>query len=205
MSRPDELNEMRERGDAHGYRDGASWKFKEDEIRRIADEIKSGGRREDDMGNLSLGDDLELADEYGNEASDESILVSEEELGHSGESTSSTIIGKMGDKAKQNDSDLKLDSAGSSMAFLPDAGKGTDMKLVDGVDSDLTIASDIDLDSDVTLVPGGSADSDVSLIPTGKTDLELPAPGKSDVLTGTDMKLKSGLSGGTGGLGQRTS
>ena len=31
----DEINEMRERGEIHAYRDGGSWKFREDEVERV--------------------------------------------------------------------------------------------------------------------------------------------------------------------------
>ncbi len=33
---PDELTEMRSRNEIFGYRDGASWKFKPEEIERVA-------------------------------------------------------------------------------------------------------------------------------------------------------------------------
>ena len=42
----DELNNMRLSGEIHGVRDGSSWKFKSDELDRIADERGiSAGRR----------------------------------------------------------------------------------------------------------------------------------------------------------------
>src|SRR5687767_2084851 len=102
---PEELGEMRQRGEIHGYRDGGSWKFKTDEVERVKGE--RGGTMSDPFG----GDDLtfkdtdsltqhdltlsDLSQEPPMEAlEDESILVSEEALGHSGESTSSTVIGK---------------------------------------------------------------------------------------------------------------
>ena len=59
---PDELIELRASGDIHGYRDGASWKFKEDEIERFANEkgINVGGAPgssidlDDDLSDLSF-------------------------------------------------------------------------------------------------------------------------------------------------------
>ncbi len=85
---PDRLVEMRSNGEIRGFRDGASWKFKDDEIDRAKAELaESGGGLEDDLLSFEdAGSSLDLEN-------DESILVSEEELGHSGESTSSTIIG----------------------------------------------------------------------------------------------------------------
>ena len=32
----DQLGDMRSRGEIHGYRDGGSWKFKTDEVERVA-------------------------------------------------------------------------------------------------------------------------------------------------------------------------
>lgn len=110
---PDRLVEMRSNGEIRGFRDGASWKFKDDEIDRAKAELaESGDGLEDDLLSFDdTGSSLDLAD-------DESILVSEEELGHSGESTSSTIIGKATDplsaesdltlSVEDDDSDLKL-------------------------------------------------------------------------------------------------
>ena len=34
------FSELRQRGEIHGYRDGASWKFKPEEIQRVADEFE---------------------------------------------------------------------------------------------------------------------------------------------------------------------
>ena len=46
---PDEVVEWRSAGEIHGYRDGASWKFKLDEIKRVAEEkgIKLAGEGSD--------------------------------------------------------------------------------------------------------------------------------------------------------------
>ena len=75
----DELNEMRLRGEIHGVRDGSSWKFKSDEIERVAGEkgiSPSGGDVTDEDDELDLGglepaatSDLELDLEAG-DASD---------------------------------------------------------------------------------------------------------------------------------------
>ncbi len=39
---PEELVEMRSRGEIFGYRDGASWKFKPEEIERVQNEMDGG-------------------------------------------------------------------------------------------------------------------------------------------------------------------
>ena len=72
------LAEMRERQKVHGYRDGSSWKFKPEDIERlIAD--REAAEQEGEFAEVDEDPD--------------SILLSEVELGQSGESTSSTIIG----------------------------------------------------------------------------------------------------------------
>ena len=46
---PDQLVEMRSNGDIHGYRDGASWKFKEEEIARVKEELAGGGAADSEL------------------------------------------------------------------------------------------------------------------------------------------------------------
>lgn len=113
---PEELTDLRSRNEIFGYRDGATWKFKVEEIERVKSARGPGTRpgsfAEDldddlvDVGDLSLTDndddfaDLSMDDDVlefsGGEDSD-SILVSEEELGKSDENTASTIIGEADD------------------------------------------------------------------------------------------------------------
>jgi excisionase family DNA binding protein len=49
---PDQLIEMRSRGEIYGYRDGGSWKFKEEEIERVLAE-------RGDPAAAAMGDDLD--------------------------------------------------------------------------------------------------------------------------------------------------
>lgn len=210
---PDRLVEMRSNGDIRGFRDGASWKFKDDEIDRAKAELaESGGGLEDDLLSFDdTGSSLELAD-------DESILVSEEELGHSGESTSSTIIGKAAAPASA-DSDLTLsvEDDDSDLKLAP-SGPGSDLTLAadsaigggSGIDSELSLTEPTDggskVGSDVTLVPGVGR-SGVSLVPDPGSDkgMELgESSDDSDIgdLFGDDseLTLESPGSGGTGNL-----
>ena len=102
---PDELTEMRSRGDIFGYRDGSSWKFKIEEVERVQQErgasgsgLGSGiiGASEEDFDELlgsnpSLGSNAglsginvggpSLAGSTPGDSHDESILVSEDALG----------------------------------------------------------------------------------------------------------------------------
>ena len=105
---PERLTEARSRNEIFGYRDGATWKFKLEELERFAREkgLSVGGKpavpQADETVDLGDLEDLVLEDESpdvlnlddeGKPDSD-SILVSEEELGKSDETTASTIIGE---------------------------------------------------------------------------------------------------------------
>jgi len=92
----EELVEMRSRGEIFGYRDGASWKFKLEEVERVIGErgsrVGTGesailSANDEDFESLISGLSSQiLADKAQEEA--ESVLVSEEELGVStGKST----------------------------------------------------------------------------------------------------------------------
>jgi excisionase family DNA binding protein len=224
---PDKLVEMRSNGEIRGFRDGASWKFKEDEIERMKEEMSAaGGSIEDELGSADEGsvldfDDLTPADD------DESVLVSEEELGHSSEKTSSTIIGKKG-SAEEADSDLKLakdapgsdleladgselslasDSGGSDVAFLPES-EGTDLNLSSAADLDSELSLEepdggSGVGSDVTLVPG-VGESDVALVPDPGSDKGAPTEAgrpDSDILADdSELTLDGPGSGGAGNL-----
>ncbi len=138
---PDELKELRTRGDLYGYRDGTSWKFKEEDVERLAAErAESGGGKKatsdsDELLDLSLDDD----------PSGEMVLVSDVELGESDPGTSSTVIGRPGTQNPE-ESDIRLTTAedrqakGSSksdvqLATHEPAKPGSDVKLVSVVDA----------------------------------------------------------------------
>lgn len=145
---PDQLSDMRSRGEIHGYRDGGSWKFKTDEVERVAN-ARAGGDNPFEAEDLSFKDpdgltqhDLTVfkGDEGSGVSDDESILVSEEALGHSHETTSSTVIGKSKTGESAADSDIQLasealdepSSGGSDVALVAEVGTGSDVKLVAG-------------------------------------------------------------------------
>ncbi|MGD9723538.1 MAG: helix-turn-helix domain-containing protein [Pirellulales bacterium] len=87
------LAELRDRRAVHGYRDGASWKFKAEDIERLKAERES----EHDEGEYAEIDE-----------DPDSILLSEVELGQSGESTSSTIIGGKANPKDPLESDIQI-------------------------------------------------------------------------------------------------
>ena len=206
---PEKLVEMRSNGDIHGYRDGGSWKFKAEEIDRVATELAAGGSAsgvDDDMFSF----DSAVDDVAETPKEDESILVSEEELGDSAESTSSTIIGKLGE-AEDPDSDLPLvdgshlelgdevaEDSPSDLASIS-SGLGSSLELDDAASLDSSgklNAEEPDVESDVTLVPGAGTDSDVALVPDPGSSGELAA----DSGLGSALELASGTGTDTGNL-----
>ncbi len=197
-----ELTEMRSSGEIHGYRDGSSWKFKIEEIKRFADdrgivlgkgsslELPAAAKNDDDLDDLLVGVEEDADDDVG------SVLVSEEELGHSGETTSSTIIGK---EESLDDSDLGLAESGMELAE-----GGSDTPLTDEAVSDLTLADGVT--SDLQLIEGtsdplmpttsstelGLGDGEGSQVELEEavrdTDLELVAGGSDPFPTGSEGK-----------------
>lgn len=218
---PDELVEMRSRGEIFGYRDGTSWKFKTDEIERVQSEL--------------AGDALD------EEAGGSSILVSERKVGPSGSKSGSTI-GKAGASDVGLGSEIKLASegsraSGSDVALVPDkTGSGvrlvnknsntgkaasdssalSDLKLQgEGTGSGSGSGSEVELGSDLKLVGGGASDSGVDLM--GKEsaiisgsgsgvgssgslglgdDLELAKDDEDDLVLGSDSGVGLGSESG---------
>ena len=146
---PEELTEMRSRNEIFGYRDGASWKFKPEEIDRVANDLGAGAASDmaPDIADISSDSadelidvaDLKLEDE---DSDDESILVTEEELGRSDDSTSSTIIGKAGSEVPSSESDIQLADDSLSDDLRAALEEGGDVAAEGG--SDLSLADDLD-------------------------------------------------------------
>ncbi len=106
------IQDLRERGKVRAFRDGSSWKFKEDEIEKargiLEEEGLAGGDSESQEFELSGVTD---SDE-GSSGSMDSILISD--TGEGGEGGSSNIIGEDSDSSLSLDSDINLDDASSS-------------------------------------------------------------------------------------------
>ena len=189
---PDELVEMRSRGEIFGYRDGSSWKFKSEEIERVQSELN--------------GDALD------EEAGGSSILVSERQLGPSGSKSGSTK-GKAGSSEIGLGSELKLsvdDSRfGSDVSLVPDPKSGSGVRLVNrkaGSSSSRDLGKGVDVAgvSDLKLQEEGGSGSEVEL----GSDLKLMAEGSAgesglDLMSIDSNVLGSGsLSGsGSGSIG----
>ncbi|MEO1496636.1 MAG: helix-turn-helix domain-containing protein [Planctomycetota bacterium] len=111
----DRLNELREAGDLRAYKDGAGWKFRTEDIDKMADEgVPGAAATDDDDDDLVLGVEP-LAD--GDDA--ESILLAEDDLDVAPSRPPSTIIGK---NEMSEDDDLTLASESSLAAESTDAG-----------------------------------------------------------------------------------
>lgn len=131
----EQLTDMRQRQEIFGVRDGANWKYKEQDVTRLADELREQAE------NPALSDSGEIADlpfDFSDDDADV-VLASERELGESDPHTSSTIIGRPGVQAAE-ESDIRLvtdddrRSSGSSgvklVAATDPATPGSDVKLV---------------------------------------------------------------------------
>ncbi len=215
---PDELIELRSKGEIFGYRDGASWKFKLEEVERVLAERAGGPRRGSDSSVMSADDEefitglsSKLLAEKAQEESG-SILVSEEELGISA-TGGSTIIGK--GKTKPSDSDIQLasdssivpgsdkliEAPGSKLQLGADAGdvlSGSDIKIKGGSGTgDMPVAKPgssgggLDLGPTLSLDEREESDSDSAL-----DDVRLDrGPGGTGSGKGSDVTLGAGDSG----------
>lgn len=178
----DELNQIRERRDLFGIRDGGSWKFKKADVEAYRERFSGSPSG---VGSGVYNMPVSLDDPDKKEGSD-LVLLSEEALGESAGTSSSTVIGKGAGK----DSDLKITSEPGPSSDLKLGGSsgnlkrsGSDMELVDlGSDDD---ALPLDLGS--SKVGPGSSKRAMGSSPT----VELRAGG-------SDLTLDSGLTLGGG-------
>lgn len=209
---PEELVEMRSRGDIFGYRDGASWKFKTEEVERVVRErgVEARGGdsavltgNDDEFENLITGLSSKILAEKAQEESESgSVLISEEQLGVS-TTGQSTIIGKglAPAEAKASDSDLRLADDSGKELLTP----GGSDKLLEAPGSILKepSASDVLHGSDIKPA-GGSGTGDMPLQKPGSTgglelgenlalgdegDLEI---GSSDSVLDDEIRPKKG-------------
>ena len=189
----DELVEMRSRGDIFGYRDGASWKFKPEEIERVAAEMLGGAMDEDPAGS--------------------SILISEQDLGPTGSKHGSTIGSdiNVGSESDEPDSDVALvadPGSGSDVRLIAGKGASADeprIAMSDDDDDELSVGDDVDdllasasgssnLGSDIKF--GTSPESAIKLGSGTGTGSDIPVSG-SDAF---DLDLGSEGSGVLSGL-----
>lgn len=189
----DEVKRLLERRELYAVRDGATWKFKPEEIQRYQRDAAAGksGTEFEIPGADEDSDSIEIG------GAPDVVLLSEEELGGSSPSTSSTVIGPAPAGKQAADSDLRL-ASDSDLKLVADTGSGSDVKLVPSEPtasgsggSDLELLDLDDTGSGIPLQP----DSGAAAAAPRK-----PSPGGSDVTldmgTGEDELALAGSSPG---------
>ncbi len=162
----DELNNMRLSGEIHGVRDGSSWKFKSDELDRVADErgVSRGGEADE-----ATEFDLELGGGDPTASSNVHLDLEAED-----DDNSPTAIGTAAD-------------AGARGGFKAAAKGGGDADA--DSEADIRLIAD-DTGSEVNLVAGGSDDvlggTDLGLDKSGGGTGELDFDG-GDLTLGSDV------------------
>jgi len=187
----DALVEMRSKGEIFGYRDGASWKFKQEEIERVLDELGDIGDGDDEISlgsDVSLGSDLRLAAEDA-EPSDVALIPDpRSDSGVKLVNRSSADKGKSKSKDSES-SDLKLEDDGS------DLGLGSDLKLEEASGSNGSTSkgkspgSNV-LGSDLGAGLGSKASKGLG------SDLELTGDDEAELVLGSDSAIGIGSESG---------
>ncbi|HVX14473.1 MAG TPA: helix-turn-helix domain-containing protein [Pirellulales bacterium] len=182
---PDELNGMRENRQIYGYRDGASWKFKPEDVERLAQELAERGPRPiSDSSSLHV--DLGDSDDDG----DDIVLLHEGDLGGLA-GGSSTVIGAPANLHSPEDSDIKL-AAGSGVELVSSGGSSTVIsKPKDPSASDSAVT--------IRLADEKGGGSDV--LPVGGSDVLPIGLGETGGGPGSDLTLGSELGGSSGKKG----
>ncbi len=125
----DRVTEMRSRGDIYGYRDGTTWKFKMDQVERLASKLGVDLNAQDsstsaiDFDIPETDSDLNELTNVG-ELSSESVLLSGDSLTSNEHGAASTIIGQ--DDGAIENNDLEMPDQSSDPAI------DSDVKLVVG-------------------------------------------------------------------------
>lgn len=186
----DQLIEMRSRGEIFGYRDGASWKFKPEEIERVASEMMGDVLDEDPAGSsiLSLDPDPQksgLGSALSGMGTGSGLLLD------GGSDITLQVDPKSSDIRLVANSDLTLGepSSGSGLSQVDESG----LKLAKSDDDDdelsLAIEDSDEILSDVLSGSGTGSDA--------KLKMPESAHG-SDVELGSDALSGLNLSGGSG-------
>lgn len=181
---PADVNRMRERRELNGYRDGADWKFKVEDVEAMIAKRSRGGEAEAD-------------------SEDDSVLLSEVTLGESDSGSSGTVIG-MDDSSGESDIHLSEDDgllapdlSGGSLSELDLTLEDSGMSLGEG--SGEHPRSDHALDDELALGGSGSGsditiggDSGISLVDPADSGLSLDDPLEFSSDTGSDETLTLG-------------
>jgi excisionase family DNA binding protein len=187
----DDVKKMMERRELHGYRDGADWKFKAEDIDRLAEERKA---------EHAAPPEKEPGEEQGGD-----VLLSEVALGQQGTMGSSgTVIAMDAIGAEAEKSDLALVDSGITLADtsstpMPEKIDEMDVKTARVAELNLTLDEDLSLDgSSGTLrsMPAVSSPSEV-----GSSAIDLSGKGLEDddlVLGGSGIGSDVSIGGDSG-------
>ena len=180
---PAEVNHLREENRLRGFRDGATWKFKTEEVEQLAAELAKGGGKQVEPGAGDEGD----------------VLLSEVEMGGADAGGSGAVIGDT-PKASPGDSDIRLADS--------DIGAGSDVQLAGGSglelpssggsgagDLDLTLDEDITLEDSQVAAKKERTSGDKAATP-GDSTVDLSAKGRA-AADDDDMVLGGSSSGGS--------
>ena len=190
----DALVEMRSKGQIFGYRDGASWKFKQEEIDRVVDERDdiAGGEDQLSMGSdVALGSDLRLA---GEDAEPSDVALIPDPRSDSGVklvNRSNTGKGKPTNQEAAS-SDLKLSGEGSDIELGDDDLKLADPSGASGLDlttKEKARGSNV-LGSDLGVTSGSKGSKGIG------SDLELSGDDEDDLVLGSDSAIGIGSESG---------
>lgn len=192
----EQLVEMRSRNEIHGYRDGASWKFKETEIERIKADLASGGvSSHGDSGEELIeapsdSDDdsefeLSLGGDDGSSGEIDSLLVEDQGGGESG------II--IGDELSAGGSDLKLADSDIDLGF-DDGSSSIDPASDTNSNLNLDLEGSDVLNSSSINAPVDAEDDDDELLlaPMDKADVGIGTESRDPEGTGSGVSLALG-------------
>ncbi len=198
----EQVLEARSKNQIFGYRDGSTWKFKESELERFAQQkgVELGDAEPPTGGSTSSGrlpkiaeidadldelvdvEDVKSEDEEQDTDGPDSVLVSEEELGSSEHSAGSTIIGK--DELSVEADDLPVTEIDE-----PEGVGSSDLRLAGA--SDIGLAGD----SEIRLAESGLLDGSGSQLRLDGSGSELKLGGEST--GGSELKLSGESTGGS--------
>ena len=174
----DDVKKMLERRELHGYRDGADWKFKVEDIDRMAKSSPPKPATEEEGGD---------------------VLLSEVALGQSDPGLSGTVIGMSGVSPIVTDSDIRLAESDIQLGEqaktpIPKKKGDSDAKGTKFEELNLSLEDDLTLeDSAIAGHPAAGGSSAVELGGKEESDDELVLAGSS---TGSDVTIggDSGIS-----------
>ena len=205
----DKLSDLRQRGEVHAMRDGTSWKFKKEELERVAEELGITLAEADDEGLMEVaevgptGASELVLDLDAEEAGESSATLGGSPVGGAkAPAAGDSELGLAGHGARQPAADSQLslnpeqDGSGVNLLGGSNVMGGTDLGLqggsgeMDFEGSGLGLASDLSLNDDEQGGGAGSDDedsltvSDEEVVTSGE-DRESALEGGSDVTRGT--------------------